>query len=123
MAEITVKINKAAYGSEAMYTCMRFALAALSEGHQVNIFLLEDAVSAAKAGQETPEFPGLIEGRMPNMEELIKSVLRQGAVIKCCAVCCHQRALVQEELIPGCEIGSMKDLLHWVVSSDKLVEF
>lgn len=121
--DITIKINKAPYSSEAMYTCMRFALAALSEGHKVNIFLLEDAVVAAKAGQETPEFPGLLDGRMPNMEELIKSVLQQGAVIKCCAVCCLQRALSQDELISGCVIGSMKDLLHWIVSGDKLVDF
>ena len=123
MAVLTIKTNSAPYGEESFYTCMRFALAALAEGHRVRIFFLEDAVLGAKKGQDTPEFPGLLDGKMPNVEELLKSALRQGAEIRVCGVCCRQRALAQEELVEGCRIGSMKELVSWVAASDKVVEF
>jgi len=123
MAKITVKVSGAPYGSESVYNCLRFVLAALAEGHDVNLFLLGDAVVAAKEGQQTPEFPGLLEGAMPNVGELLKSAVRQGAKVKACAVCCKQRVITQEDMIEGCEIGSMKDLVNWVVSGDKIVDF
>ncbi|HBT20601.1 MAG TPA: hypothetical protein DEA47_04465 [Peptococcaceae bacterium] len=123
LAVITVKVSGAPYGSEAFYNTMRFVLAALSEGHEVNVFLLGDAVAAARKGQETPEFPGLLEGAMPNAEELLKSAIRMGARVKACGVCCKQRAITQEDMVEGCSIGSMKDLANWIVYSDKSVDF
>ena len=123
MAVITVKVSGAPYGSESFYNAMRFVLAALSEGHEVNVFLLGDAVVAAREGQNTPEFPGLLEGAMPNAGELLKSAFKMGAKVKACGVCCKQRAVIPEDMIEGCSIGSMKDLVNWIVSSDKNVDF
>ncbi|MDO8586872.1 MAG: DsrE family protein [Armatimonadota bacterium] len=123
MASITVLVGEPPYGKERVYSAFRFALAALYEGHDVNLFLLEDAVFAAKKGQNPVEVQGLLDGKMPNCGELLAEAIKQGAVVKCCGVCCSERGLKQEYLLDGVEIGSMRDLVAWVVETDKFVSF
>ena len=94
------------------------------EGHSVNLFLLEDAVFLAKRGQKPLELPGLLENDvMPNCEELLEAAIKQGVSVKVCGVCSSERALQQEELVEGCQISAMRDLVNWVVESDKVVFF
>ncbi|MFQ6618434.1 MAG: DsrE/DsrF/TusD sulfur relay family protein [Fidelibacterota bacterium] len=123
MATITVVVGEAPYGKERFYSTLRFILAALQEGHGVNLFIFEDAVFAAKRGQRPPEFPGLLDEHMPNCEELLKSAVKQGAVVKACGVCARERSVSPDEIIEGVEIGSMTDLVNWVMESDKTVFF
>ena len=124
MASITVVIGDPPYGKQRAYTALRFILAALYEKHSVNLFLLEDAVFLAKKGQEPKEMPSLMgHETMPNAEELLKAVIKQGTTVRICGVCCSERALKQEELVEGCQISSMKNLVNWVVESDKVIFF
>ena len=124
MASITVVIGDPPYGKQRAYTALRFILAALYEKHSVNLFLLEDAVFLAKKGQEPKEMPSLMgHETMPNAEELLKAVIKQGTTVRICGVCCSERALKQEELVEGCQISSMKNLVNWVVESDKVMFF
>ena len=124
MASITVVVGDPPYGKQRVYTALRFILAALYEKHSINLFLLEDAVFLAKKGQEPKEMPSLLgHETMPNAEELLKAVIKQGATVMICGVCCSERALKQEELVEGCQISSMKNLVNWVVESDKTVFF
>ncbi|MDO8682746.1 MAG: DsrE family protein [Armatimonadota bacterium] len=123
MAKITVLIGEPPYGKERVYTAFRFALAAKFEGHDVNVFMLEDAVWGAKKGQTPVEYQGLLEGKMPNCGEMLQEVIKHGGLVKCCGVCCSERGLKQEDLIDGSQIGSIYDLVHWVVESDKFVSF
>jgi sulfur relay (sulfurtransferase) complex TusBCD TusD component (DsrE family) len=60
---------------------------------------------------------------MPNCEELIKSIVRQGAQVKACGVCASERAITWEELINGVEIAGMPALVEWVIESDKVIGF
>ena len=123
MATFVVTVGDAAYGKQRLYTAMRFSLAALAEGHSVNVFLFEDAIWAAKKGQNPPEFPGVLEGSMPNCEQLIRAVLKDGGSIKTCGVCANERALTPDELIERIQIGSMRDLIEWVEQADKVINF
>jgi tRNA 2-thiouridine synthesizing protein D len=124
MASITVIIGDPPYGKQRAYTALRFVQAALFEKHSVNLFLLEDAVFLAKKGQEPKEMPSLLEhAAMPNCEELLKAAVKQGAKVGICGVCCSERALKQEELVEDCQISSMKNLVKWVVESDKVMFF
>jgi tRNA 2-thiouridine synthesizing protein D len=124
VASITVVIGDPPYGKQRAYTALRFILAALYEKHSVNLFLLEDAVFLAKKGQEPKEMPSLMgHETMPNAEELLKAVIKQGTTVRICGVCCSERALKQEELVEGCQISSMKNLVNWVVESDKVIFF
>jgi len=124
VASITVVIGDPPYGKQRAYTALRFILAALYEKHSINLFLLEDAVFLAKKGQEPKEMPALLAHEtMPNAEELLKAAVKQGAKVGICGVCCSERALKQEELVEGCQISSMKNLVNWVVESDKVMFF
>ena len=124
MASITVVVGDPPYGKERVYSALRFVLTALVEGHSVNLFIFEDAVFLAKRGQKPLEMPGLLEHEaMPNCEELLKAAIKQGVPVKVCGVCASARALQQEELIEGCQISSMHDLVRWVVESDRAVFF
>nr|NIV34334.1 hypothetical protein [Anaerolineae bacterium] len=90
--------------------------------HQVNLFIFEDAVWAAKRGQKPPEMP--IGGAgMPNCEELLGAAIQEGLRVKVCRVCSVERGLAAEEMIEGVESASMVDLVNWVVQSDKTVFF
>ncbi|MBI2866638.1 MAG: DsrE family protein [Chloroflexi bacterium] len=120
---MTVIVGDPAYGKERVYTTLRFALAALSQGHKVNLFAFEDALYAARKGQAPPEFPGVLEEHMPNCEELLKAAIRQGAAVKLCGVCASERGVGPDELIDGVEIGGMGDLVRWVLESDRVVSF
>ena len=124
MASITVVVSDPPYGKARVYSTLRFILTALFEGHSVNLFILEDAVFLAKRGQQPLEMPSLLEHEaMPNCEELLKAAIKQGVEVKVCGVCASERALQQEELIEGCQISSMRDLVRWVVESDRVLFF
>ena len=122
MASITVVLAEAPYGKERFYSALRFLLVALHEGHKANLFLLEDAVFAAKKGQSPPEMP-VGDAAMPNCEELLKAAIAEGLDIRACRVCCLERGLRDDEVIAGVQIGSMLDLVNWVVESDKTLFF
>jgi len=122
MATITVVVGDPPYGKQRVYTALRFTLVALHEGHRANLFLLEDAVFAAKKGQDPPEMP-VGEARMPNCEELLQAAMKEGLTVKACRVCSMERGLQPEQVIEGVEIGSMADLVNWVVESDSTVSF
>ncbi len=122
MATITVVVGEPPYGKERVYSALRFVLAALAEGHQVNLFLFEDALFAAKKGQSPHEFPGVFDQRMPNCEALLQAVVRQGAKVKLCGVCASERGVGPDDLSIG-EIGGMRDLVQWVLESDRTITF
>jgi tRNA 2-thiouridine synthesizing protein D len=122
MSSITVVLSDAPYGKERFYSALRFLLVALHEGHKANLFLMEDAVFAGKAGQEPAELP-VGDARMPSCEELLKAALQEGLDVRACRVCCLARGLRDDEVIAGVQISSMLDLVNWVVESDKTVFF
>ena len=122
MTVITVAVGDPPYGKERVYTALRFSLVALHEGHQVNLFLFEDAVFAAKRGQKPPEMP-VGDAGMPNCEQLLRASIQEGLKVKACRVCTAERGLSREEVVEDVEAGSMADLVNWVVNSDKTVTF
>jgi len=123
MATMTVLVGEPPYGKERVYTTLRFALAALSEGDSANLFLLEDPVFAPRKGQKPPEMPALLDEKMPCCQELIEAAMAQGAKVKICGVCASERSLDQSEVLEGAEIASMRDLVQWVLDSDGVVSF
>jgi len=120
MATITVAVGDPSYGRQRVYTALRFSLVALHEGHQVNLFLLEEAVVAAMSGQKPAEMAGGGAG-MPNCEELLGAAIQEGLTVKACRVCSAERGLRPEEIIEGVESATMVYLVDWVVQSDKII--
>ena len=115
MATITVVLADPPYGKQRPYTALRFLLTALKEGHQANLFLLEDAVFAAKKEQQPPD--------MPDCEEMLQAAIQEGLKVRACTVCSVERGLKLEEVTEGVDRGTMVDLVNWVVESDRTVFF
>ena len=118
METLTIVINSAPYGDEKIWNALRLATASISSstGMNVNIFLLGDAVSAAKKGQKTPEGYYILE-------KMLRDLLAAGAKILACGTCLNSRALSKEEIIEGIEVGTMIKLAGWIKESSKVISF
>lgn len=118
METLTIIISGAPYGSEQVWNALRLATASISSsiGMSVNIFLLGDAVTAAKKGQKTPE-------GYYNLEKMLRDLLMNGAKIAACGTCLNARALSKEDMIDGIEVGTMIKLAGWIKESPKVLSF
>ncbi len=87
---------------------------ALDMGHEVNIFLFGEAVTAALKDQTPKRFPSLSEdlGRM----------VGKGLKIAVCSTCCIGRGIQPGYLMPGAKIGSLtEDFTDFMEEADTLL--
>ena len=74
MKNILFVINDAPYGNERPYNALRHAMnLAKREAVQVKVFLVADAVSCARKGQNTPD-------GYYNIERMVRSLAKRGKV-------------------------------------------
>ena len=118
METLTIIINGSPYGDEKVWNALRLATASISTavGLKVNVFLLGDAVSAAKKGQKPPE------GHY-NLEKMLQDLLGNGAKILACGTCLNARAITKDTLIEGIEVGTMLKLAGWITESGSALSF
>jgi uncharacterized protein involved in oxidation of intracellular sulfur len=110
-------INDPPYGTERCFNALRLALALLKaeEKPEISVFLMADAVLAAKAGQKTPD-------GYYNLESMIKGVIRHAAVVLC-GTCMNARGIEEGELVPGAKRGNMPQLADLTLAADKVLVF
>jgi len=115
---LTIIVNGAPYGDERVWNALRLALTSIAAaiGMNVNVFLLGDAVNAAKKGQNTPE-------GYYNLEKMLRDLIGGGAKVAACGTCLRARGVAKEELLEGVEVGTMSGLAHWVQESQKVLSF
>lgn len=107
------------YGDEKIWNALRLAKALIiaTKGMKVNIFLLGDAVTAAKKGQKPPE-------GYYNLENMLKDLITNGVNVVACRTCVNSRGLAAAELIEGARVGTTSgDLAKWVKESQKILTF
>jgi uncharacterized protein involved in oxidation of intracellular sulfur len=109
---LTIIIQGAPYGGEKAWNALRFASASVSATvkSKVNIFLLGDAVSIGKKGQETPE-------GYYNLENMLRDLIKVDVEVSACGTCLTARGLTEEDLIEGVHRGTMTGLAKWVKAS------
>ena len=115
---LTIIVNESPYGSEKPWNALRLASTALGmePPTEVRVFLMGDAVAAAKSGQKTPE-------GYYNLEKMLSSILRRGAQVLVCGTCIDSRGISQDQLVEGVERGTMKALATWIAESQRVVSF
>ena len=98
-------LNDPPYGTERVYNGLRLALALLkSDPHtRVTVFLMADAVVAAKAGQKTPD-------GYYNVERMLKRVIAGNGKVLLCGTCMDARGLDEAALMPGARRSTMDEL-------------
>lgn len=110
-------INDPPYGTERCYNGLRLALALLKieEKPEVTVFLMADAVVAAKAGQKTPD-------GYYNLETMLKGVARHSDILVC-GTCMDVRGVGEDELVTGAKRSTMSQLALLTHAADKVLIF
>lgn len=111
-------LNDAPYGGERSYNGLRLASALLKAdpAARITIFLMGDAVVAAKAGQKTPE-------GYYNIERMLHRVVTGGGKVLLCGTCMDARGLTDAETIEGAERSTMDALSAETAAADKALVF
>lgn len=110
-------LNDAPYGSERTYNGARLAGAlAHQNGHEVKVFLIGDAASAAHNQQKVP-------AGFYNLEVMLGSVVKQGGVIGVCGTCMDARGIAPEDLMAGAHRSTLDELTQWTAWADKALVF
>jgi uncharacterized protein involved in oxidation of intracellular sulfur len=115
--KVLVIINDPPYGTERVYNALRLAHALLKMEPQteVTLFLMADAVLAAKAGQKTPD-------GYYNVERMLKRLAGKGRVLLC-GTCMDARGLSDAEMMDGARRSTMDELAAATLEADKVLVF
>jgi uncharacterized protein involved in oxidation of intracellular sulfur len=110
--------NDPPYGSERVYNALRLSHALLKGGaaSEVTIFLMADAVLAAKRGQKTPE-------GYYNVERMLRRVLAGNGKVRLCGTCMDARGLADADLMEGAARSTMDELAAATLAADKVMVF
>jgi uncharacterized protein involved in oxidation of intracellular sulfur len=111
-------LNDPPYGTECSYNALRLATSVLKvdPSTQVTVFLLGDAVVAAKRGQKTPE-------GFYNMEHMLHRVLAGNSEVLLCGTCMDARGFADAEAIDGALRSTMDTLAAMTAAADKVLVF
>jgi uncharacterized protein involved in oxidation of intracellular sulfur len=113
---VLLVVNTAPYGSEGPYNAFRLAEALVLREEHVEVFLMGDAVHAARAGQDP-------RGAHASLESMVIQLLSSGVECRCCGTCCSARGLADVDLITDVSLATIHDLAAALVRSDKVVSF
>jgi uncharacterized protein involved in oxidation of intracellular sulfur len=111
-------INDPPYGTERVYNALRLAHALVKKdaASEITVFLMADAVLAAKAGQKTPE-------GFYNVERMLKRVLSAKGRVLLCGTCMNARGITDSEIMEGARRSTMDELAAATAEADKLLVF
>ncbi|MDI6028982.1 DsrE family protein [Corticibacterium sp. UT-5YL-CI-8] len=107
-------LNDPPYGTERCYNGLRLAKADPDAG--LSVFLMADAVLAAKAGQKTPE-------AHYNLERMLKRLLAARGEVLLCGTCMDARGMTDKEVVEGARRSTMDELAAATLAADKVLVF
>lgn len=116
--KILLILNDPPYGTERVYNALRLAhaLAQTDTEAEISVFLMADAVLAAKAGQKTPD-------GFYNVERMLKRVLAAKGQVLLCGTCLAARGLAEDDVIQGARRSTMTELAAETLAAEKVVVF
>jgi uncharacterized protein involved in oxidation of intracellular sulfur len=116
--QILLILNDPPYGTERCYNGLRLALALTKSDPStiVTVFLMADAVVAAKAGQKTPD-------GYYNVERMLKGVVAGKGQILLCGTCMDARGLTEADITTGAKRSTMTELAAATIAAHKVLVF
>jgi uncharacterized protein involved in oxidation of intracellular sulfur len=111
-------LNDPPYGTECCYNALRLAHALLKNDPevQITVFLMADAVIAARKGQRTPD-------GYYNMERMLKRVVVGKGSVLLCGTCMDARGMTEEDVMDGARRSTMDELASATQAADKVLVF
>ena len=117
MQQVLIILNEPAYGNERSYNGLRLAMSlARSEGVELRLFLMGDAVTVAKPGQKT------VDGYY-NLEKMLKGCTVKNVAVGACGTCMDARGMGEEPLADGVHRSTLAELTTWTLWADKVIVF
>jgi uncharacterized protein involved in oxidation of intracellular sulfur len=116
--QVLLILNDPPYGTERCYNGLRLALALAKSDPAiaVTVFLMADAVTAAKSGQRTPD-------GYYNVERMLKGVIAGKGHVLLCGTCMEARGLGDAEMLTGARRSSLAELATITASAEKVLVF
>jgi uncharacterized protein involved in oxidation of intracellular sulfur len=110
-------LNDPPYGTERCYNALRLAHTLLKKDPEaeITVFLMADAVVAARKGQKTPD-------GYYNMERMLKRVITNGTVLLC-GTCMDARGMTDDDVMDGARRSTMNELGDATLGADKILVF
>lgn len=112
-------LNDPPYGTERCYNALRLAIALLKRdpAAEVTVFLMADAVGAARRGQKVPE------GHY-SLERMLKRVALAGeGRVLLCGTCMDARGMTGEDVMDGARRSTMDELAEATAGAAKVLVF
>jgi uncharacterized protein involved in oxidation of intracellular sulfur len=111
-------VNDPPYGTERVYNALRLAQALFKRepATQVTVFLLADAVLAAKTRQKTPD-------GYYNVERMLRRIVIGKGTVLLCGTCLDARGIGDAELLDGARRSTMDELATATAAADKVLVF
>jgi len=110
-------INGSAYGLDSTYNAVRLAgTMAKRDSVELTVFLMGDGITAAIAGQKTPD--GYYK-----LDRMLGGVARHGGAILCCGTCMDARGISESMLLDGSRRSSMEELTDVTLAAEKVLVF
>lgn len=113
---VLLVVNTTPYGSEGPYNAFRLADALSLRGEHVEVFLMGDAVGAARAGQDR-------RGAHASLEHMRTDLLEKGVDVSCCRTCCATRGFTEDQLVAHARAATIHDLAEATVRNDRVISF
>ena len=114
---VLMVINGSAYGLDSTYNAIRLAgNLARREDVEMTVFLMGDGVTAAMAGQTTPD--GYYK-----LDRMLGTVTRHGGRLLCCGTCMDARGISPDHLMPEATRSTMDELGDHTLTADKVLVF
>lgn len=111
-------LNDPPYGTERCYNALRLAHALLKKepDADITVFLMADAVVAARKGQKTPD-------GYYNMERMLKRVVAAKGAVLLCGTCMDARGMSDGDAMDGARRSTMVELAEATLAADKVLVF
>ncbi len=111
-------LNDPPYGTERCYNALRLVIALhkADPGIHISVFLMADAVIAARRGQKTPD-------GYYNMEHMLKRIILGKGQVLLCGTCMDARGLSDSESMDGATRSNMDELATKTIDATKIFVF
>lgn len=116
---ILIVVNDPPYGTERCYNALRLAHALLKRDPDVHLtmFLMADAVTAARKGQKTPD-------GYYNVERMLKRIVIGGNTnVLLCGTCMDARGMTEDDVMDGARRSNMDELATETTAAERVLVF
>jgi predicted peroxiredoxin len=93
--------------------CLHLASVALEDGHEVNVFLLDDAVTFARKGAAE----NIVAPTGDDMEQHLRKLIEAHVPFYVCTPCAKARHVNEEDLFEGARLTTAKTLIALAAES------